>query len=58
VIAPEAVRKRPEAFLEHPRPALLKDYFDPRLRIVFPSRRRLRQVTVRFQVEEGWVPAV
>ncbi|HEY2953657.1 MAG TPA: hypothetical protein VGK89_00235 [Candidatus Eisenbacteria bacterium] len=58
LIAPEAVRKRPEAFLEHPRPALLKDYFDPRLRIVFPSRRRLRQVTVRFQVEEGWVPAV
>jgi len=58
VVAPTAVRKNPAVFLEHPRPALLKDYCDPELRTIIPSRRRLRQVTVKFQVEEGYIPAL
>jgi hypothetical protein len=52
------VRRNPDLYLKHPRPPMLKDYFTPDLHRVFPAHRRLRQVTVRFQVEEGDVPAV
>ena len=45
-------------YLEHRRPPMLRDYFDPRLRKVVPARRRLRQVTVKFNVEEMDIPAV
>jgi hypothetical protein len=37
---------------------MLRDYFDPRLGAVMPVQRRLRQVTVRFQVEVNDVPAL
>jgi len=37
---------------------MLRDYFDPRLRLIVPSVRRLRQVTLRFRVEETSVPAL
>ena len=36
---------------------MLKDYFDPKLRKIIPVIRRLRQVTVKFQVDEAFVPA-
>jgi hypothetical protein len=39
-------------------PPMLKDYFDPKLRKIVPVIRRLRQVTVKFQVDEGYVPAL
>ena len=58
LVGPEAVRRRPELYLEHPRPPMLKDYFDPELRLVLLAQRRVRQVTVRFQVEECFVPAL
>ena len=57
-VGPEAVRRHPELYLEHPRPPMLKDYFDPELRLVMQAQRRVRQVTVRFQVEECFVPAL
>jgi len=57
VVAPAAVRRRPRLYLEHPRPPMLRDYFDPQLRAIVPSVRRLRQVTVRFRIEESLVPA-
>ena len=37
---------------------MLKDYFDPKLRKILPVIRRLRQVTVKFQTDEGYVPAM
>jgi hypothetical protein len=36
---------------------MLKDYFDPHLRKVMPVRRRLRQVRVKFEVDETFTPA-
>jgi hypothetical protein len=58
VVAPSQVRRAPDRFLKDPRPSVLKDYFDPRLRKLVPVRRRARQVTVRFKVEETYVPAL
>jgi hypothetical protein len=52
------LRKNPDRYLLHPRPSLFKDYFEPRLRKVFPVIRQLRQVRVNFTVEENYVPAV
>lgn len=57
-VAATDVRKNPDTYLQHPRPSMLKDYFDPQLHMVMPVYRRLRQVTVRFEVEEHAVPAV
>jgi hypothetical protein len=58
LVAPTEVRRRPRLFLEHRRPPMLRDYFDPRLRAIVPSVRRLRQVLVRFKIEESFVPAL
>ena len=58
LVATEAVRRDPDSYLKHPRPSMLRDYFDPRLSKVLPVQRRLRQVTVRFKVEETYVPAL
>ena len=57
VVAASAVTARPDVFVAQPRPPLLRDYFDPDLRKIIPVLRRLRQVTVKFQVDEGYVPA-
>jgi hypothetical protein len=58
VVAASAVNERPDVFLKQPRPPLLKDYFDPALRKIIPVVRRLRQVTVKFEVDEAYVPAL
>ena len=58
VIAASEVGENPDFFLKHPRPSMLKDYFNPQLHKVMPVHRRLRQVTVRFEVEENFVPAM
>lgn len=58
MIAPGRVRRNLKALTGDARPAVLKDYFDDRLRKVVRVRRRLRQVTVRFDVDEVYVPAV
>ncbi len=58
VVASSDVRSDPDLYLKHPRPPMLKDYFNPQLRVVLPVHRRLRQVTVRFEVEENFVPAL
>jgi len=57
VVASSDLRENPDLYLKHPRPPMLKDYFDPKLRKITPVRRRLRQVTVRFEVDEAFVPA-
>src|ERR1051325_1302388 len=58
VIASSAVAERPDVFVGLKRPPMLQDYFDPKLRKILPVIRRLRQVTVKFQVDEGYVPAM
>ena len=58
VVASAAVRRNPDLYLKHARPPMLKDYFNPQLRLVMPVHRRLRQVTVRIEVEEDFVPAL
>ena len=58
VVAPSSVRRDPDLYLKHVRPPMLKDYFNPQLRMVMPVHRRLRQVTIRFEVEEDFVPAL
>ncbi len=52
-----AVQQNPDLYLKHPRPPVLKDYFDPQLRKVIPVPRQLRQVKVAFGVETIDVPA-
>jgi len=58
VLACTAVTDAPNFFLQDPRPMMLKDYFDPRLRKVLRVQRRLRQVTVKFDVDITFVPAL
>lgn len=58
LVAPADVRNDPDSYLRRPRPSMLKDYFDPRLITVFEAVRRLRQVTVRIEIEEQSIPAV
>lgn len=57
VVASSAIRRDPDLYLKHPRPSMLKDYFDPKLHRVFQVHRRLKQVTVKFEVDETYVPA-
>jgi hypothetical protein len=58
VVAAQEVRRDPDLYLKTPRPSMLKDYFNPELHMVLPVYRRLRQITVRFEVEENAVPAM
>jgi hypothetical protein len=58
VISSSDIMDNREFFLRHPRPSMLKDYFNPKLHKVMRVNRRLRQVTVRFEVEETFVPAM
>jgi hypothetical protein len=57
-VAPSDVRKSPELYLQHPRPSVLKDYFDPRLRKLLDVPRKLQQVRVTFDVEETQTPSI
>lgn len=58
VVAASAVRHRPDLYLRHPRPPMLGDYFNSNLHAVMPVHRRLRQVTIRFEIEEDYLPAL
>lgn len=57
LVASSDVLRDPDRYLEHPRPSMLRDYFDPKLRKIIPTHRRMRQVTVKFEVDEAYVPA-
>jgi len=58
VLACTAVTDAPNFYLQDARPMMLKDYFDPRLRKIMPVHRRLRQVTVKFDVDVTFAPAL
>lgn len=51
------VPKNPALYLEAPRPPMLKDYFDAKLRTVVPVPRKLRQVNVSFGAQQAEIPA-
>jgi hypothetical protein len=57
VIASSDVAQDHDFYLNHPRPSMLKDYLNPQLRKVMDVHRRLRQVIVKFEVDEAFVPA-
>lgn len=58
VVASSEVRSNPDLYLKHPRPPMLRDYFNPRLRKILPVHRTIRQITVKFDIEECYVPAL
>lgn len=58
VLACTAVTDNPNFFLQEPRPMMLKDYFDPRLRKVMTVHRRVRQIRVKFDIDQGFIPAL
>ena len=58
LLACTAVTDRPNYYFQEPRPPMLKDYFDPRLRKVMSVHRRLRQIRVKFEIDEGFIPAL
>jgi hypothetical protein len=58
LIASSDLKRNPDRYLKHPRPSVLKDYFDPRLRKIVPVPRTLRQVRLKFAIDEGDAPAL
>jgi len=58
LVASSDVRHNPDFYLKNPRPSMLRDYFDPRLHKVIEVNRRLRQITVSFEIDEAFVPAL
>jgi hypothetical protein len=58
VLAASEVMDRPDYYLKHPRPSMLKDYFNPKLHKIFPVRRQMKQITVKFEVDDAYVPAL
>jgi hypothetical protein len=57
LIATVDVQERSELFLKHPRPPVLRDYFDDDLRMVVHVPRKNRQIRIAVQVEQLDVPA-
>ena len=57
VVASSEVVAHPERYTEAPRPPMLKDYFDERLRQIMQVPRRKRQVRTAFSAEQTDLPA-
>lgn len=53
-----ALRDNPELYLDNPRPSMLKDYFNPRLRKVVTVPRQVRQIRIEYETQEVFVPAL
>lgn len=49
------VAKSPGYYFNAPRPPLLKDFFDPKIRKVLPVKKMFRMVEVNFEVKEFWL---
>jgi hypothetical protein len=56
ISAASIVAKSPGYYFNAPRPPLLKDYFDPRIRKLLPIKKMIRMVEVNFEVKEFWLP--
>jgi hypothetical protein len=55
ISADSDVAKSPGYYFNAPRPPLLKDYFDPKIRKVLPVKKMIRMVEVNFEVKEFWL---
>jgi hypothetical protein len=58
VAADSEVCDHPDYYLKNARPSMFKDYFNPKLYKVMPVHRQLRQVSIKFEVDEANVPAL
>jgi hypothetical protein len=58
LVAASEVKRHPDLYLKDPRPPMLVDYFRPGLHAVMRVQPRLRQITVRVDVDESFVPDV
>jgi hypothetical protein len=58
VVAASEVCDNPDYYLKNPRPSMFRDYFNPKLYKIMPVHRKLRQVSIKFEVEECSVPAL
>lgn len=58
VVASTEMRRDPDLYLKHPRPPMLRDYFNPALHTVMQVHRRNHVVAVEFDVDENVVPAL
>jgi len=58
LVASSEVKENPDLYLQDPRPSMLRDYLDPKLHTVMRVHRRLRQISVRLEIEENYVPAL
>jgi hypothetical protein len=56
LLAPRAVQRNPDLYLNGPRPPVLKDYFDPRLSRTVRLAMTTKEVRVRFSIEELDMP--
>jgi hypothetical protein len=57
LVASGDFRQAPDRYLRTPRPPLLRDYFDPKLRKIVPVPRKNRLVRVQVTVEQVDLPA-
>jgi hypothetical protein len=56
ICADSDVAKSPGYYFNAPRPPLLKDYFDPKIRKVLSVKKMIRMIEVNFDVKEYWLP--
>lgn len=58
IAASSEVRNNPEQFVDAPRPSMLKDYFNPKLRKIVVMPRQLREIRIEFETQEVFVPSI
>lgn len=58
VVASSEVAENPEYYLKHPRPSLLKDYLNPKLRKIVEVNRELKQILVKFKTDSSYIPTL
>ena len=56
VAATQKVVDEPAFYFKAARPPLIKDFFDPRIRKVFPVRRMEKMIEVNFEIKEYDLP--
>lgn len=57
VTGPADLLQNADMYVTSPRPPMLKDYFDPKLRKIVSVPRKLREIKVTFAVEQVDIPA-
>ncbi len=58
LVGHKEISQRSELYLKNPRPPLLKDYFDGRLRRIVPVTRARRLIRIQLRIDQSDVPHV